>query len=97
MLIPEYGRCPICDDAPVPITWTEHGGMCVECAQARECGPKFSEKSEELIRSLTGQLQNCINYLEHAKRHTASSNHVYDGAIEAANNAIYKAVNRRKT
>jgi hypothetical protein len=94
MLIPEYGRCPICDDAPVPITWTERGGMCVRCAQARECEPKFSEKSDELIKSLTGQLQNCVNHLEHAKRHTTSGDHVYDDAIEAANKRKTRDENR---
>jgi hypothetical protein len=41
------------------------------------------------IKCLVGQLQNCINHLEHAKRHTVSFNHSYGVAINSANRAIY--------
>jgi hypothetical protein len=71
--------------------------MCVRCAQTRDGVMESSEKSDDLINSLIGQLQNCVNHLEHAKRHTVSTNHIYDGAIEAANNVIYRAANRGKT
>jgi len=49
-------------------------------------------KEKELrdtIKYLVGQLQNCVNYLEHAKRHTVVINHAYDVAISSANKAIY--------
>jgi len=49
-------------------------------------------KEKELrdtIKYLVGQLQNCVNYLEHAKRHTVSGNNSYDAAIDSANKAIY--------
>jgi hypothetical protein len=49
-------------------------------------------KEKELraqINCLVGQLQNCVNYLEYAKRHTVMINRVYDAAIDSANKAIY--------
>jgi len=51
----------------------------------------MSEEKElhEKIHYLVGQLQNCINHLEHAKRHTVVINHTYDVAISSANKAIY--------
>jgi hypothetical protein len=51
----------------------------------------MSEEKElrDKIKYLVGQLQNCINHLEHAKRHTVSINHSYDVAIDSANRAIY--------
>jgi hypothetical protein len=51
----------------------------------------MSEEKElhDQIKYLVGQLQNCVNYLEHAKRHTVMINRVYDAAIDSANKAIY--------
>jgi len=47
---------------------------------------------DEVIDRLRGQLQNCVNYLERAKRH--SHRGAYDDAIESANRALYETLGR---
>jgi hypothetical protein len=58
----------------------------------------MSEEKElhDRIKYLIGQLQNCVNHLEHAKRHTASGNNAYDGAIDSANKAIYSVTKNNR-
>jgi len=51
------------------------------------------EELHDKIKYLVGQLQNCVNHLEHAKRRTVSGNNAYDGAIDSANRAIYNVTN----
>jgi len=55
------------------------------------------EELHDKIKYLVGQLQNCINHLEHAKRHTVSFNNTYDTVIDSANKAIYNVTKDNKT
>lgn len=43
---------------------------------------------DEVIRKLRGQLQNCVNYLERARRQWRRTD-VYDVCIESANKVLY--------
>ena len=53
----------------------------------RELGQKCAEL-EVKNDTLRGQLENCINYLERAKRRCVG--HDFDAAIESANKALYE-------
>ena len=44
----------------------------------------------ERVDKLRGQLQNCVNHLERAKR--KSNNGAYDDVIESANKALYETL-----
>lgn len=48
--------------------------------------------AEDVIQRLRGQLQNCVNHLERAKRKGYGGN--FDEAIESANRALYETVGR---
>ena len=46
-----------------------------------------------VVMRLRGQLQNCINALEHAKRRSyGNQKEVYEKAIESANKALYETL-----
>lgn len=47
---------------------------------------------DNTIGRLRGQLQNCVNHLERAKR--KANNSSYDEVIESANTALYETLNR---
>lgn len=49
-----------------------------------------SRERAETIDRLRGQLQNCVNHLEHAKRRQHRSD--YDDVIESANKALYETL-----
>ena len=51
------------------------------------------EIQQEIIDRLRGQLQNCVNHLEKAKRGCAKRN-AFDGAIDSANRALYETLNK---
>jgi len=44
MIVPEYGRCPICRSVSVVIVRTEQGGMCAGCAQVNENKKRFDKR-----------------------------------------------------
>ena len=46
--------------------------------------------SEQIIDRLRGQLQNCVNHLEHAKRQSYAVK--ADACIESANKALYETL-----
>lgn len=50
------------------------------------------ENAEEIIDRLRGQLQNCVNYLERAKRKHPYDNGNYCIAIESANKTLYETL-----
>jgi len=52
VIVPEYGRCPVCDSAPVVIVRTRIGGMCVACAKAREDMAIIDEEKARLRSAL---------------------------------------------
>jgi hypothetical protein len=55
-----------------------------------------SELSDLLcvVDSLRGQLQNCVNHLERAKRRSyGQEQRRYEEAIESANKALYETLN----
>jgi len=54
-------------------------------------GSMVQKHLQDKIDRLRGQLQNCVNHLERAKRKT--SNDQYDDAIESANKALYDTLN----
>ena len=58
-----------------------------DLAGYRELGQKCAEL-EVKNDTLRGQLENCINYLERAKRRCVG--HDFDAAIESANKALYE-------
>lgn len=48
---------------------------------------------ERLVMRLRGQLQNCVNHLEQAKRNSYGKNRQsYEAAIESANKALYETL-----
>jgi len=47
-------------------------------------------EQEEIIERLRGQLQNCVNHLDRAKRRTYGMN--LDECIESANRALYETL-----
>ena len=65
----------------------EHGYTlpCPTCLQAR------IDALEALKERLRGQLQNCVNHLEHAKRNGYPKGK-YDACIESANCALYESL-----
>jgi hypothetical protein len=59
VIIPEYGRCPICDNAPVVIVRTRRGGMCVACAKARE-DKAVIDKEKRRLRDALIRMTNAL-------------------------------------
>ena len=56
-----------------------------------DCG--FNTLPSEHLNRLRGQLQNCVNHLEGAKRHSCGKRQEkYAQAIESANKALYETL-----
>ena len=51
------------------------------------------KRLDEVIERLRGQLQNCVNHLENAKRRSyGTEKAAYEKAIESANKALYETL-----
>lgn len=70
-------------------TYPENGKKLPQCAE----DSVFVELLEGIIDRLRGQLQNCVDHLEHAKRRQYSRNNPYDKVISDANKALYETFN----
>ena len=53
---------------------------------------RISVLEDGVVMRLRGQLQNCVNHLEGAKRHSRGTERdAYDAAIASANKALYES------
>jgi len=59
-------------------------------AEQKDTGIKREAELEEVVQRLRGQLQNCVNHLERAKRHWPRGD--YNDCIESANRALYETL-----
>lgn len=73
-------------------------GVCFHCNLCEKdlvqvpSAASAGSSQEEIIDRLRGQLQNCVNHLERARRHYPSGG--YDAAIDSANKALYETLMR---
>ena len=75
--------------------WDKFWEDCPDDGEAPEVGVSETagcSTHDVAIDALRGSLQNCVNYLERAKR--KSNNGGYDDAIEQANKTLYETLVR---
>lgn len=81
------------------IHWTEDVHKAIRFARREDAeifaagdAVPLAGETEEIIQRLRGQLQNCVNHLDRAKRRGGRDS--YDAAIESANKTLYETLIR---